>query len=339
MIFWDEVEVTFRGGKGGDGIVSFRREKYIPKGGPDGGDGGRGGDVILRADEGLNTLMDYARGGDFSAEDGNKGSGKNCTGRSGKDRVLLVPVGTLVRHIERGHILKDLSKQGAEIIIAKGGRGGRGNSYFATSVRRTPRYAQKGKDGELREVKLELKLVAEVGLVGLPNAGKSTLLSRLSAARPKIASYPFTTLVPELGVVSLGPGKSFVMVDIPGLIEGAHQGQGLGDAFLRHVDRTRVLLHLVDCSSLAPLAPLEAYRVIENELKSYSPKLLDKPRIVVATKMDDPIAKENAKLLEKELKKDVFPISAVTGEGLAQLLNAVSKKLPKPRKRKTAPAK
>lgn len=332
MMFWDEVEVTFHAGKGGDGRVSFRREKFIPKGGPDGGDGGKGGSIVLTADTGENTLLAYARQREYKALGGGAGGTKNCTGRDAKNLQLLVPVGTLVKDPKRGNTLRDLAKPGDSIVIAKGGRGGRGNKRFANAVRRVPRFAEKGKPGEIRRVKLELKLVAEVGVIGLPNAGKSTLLATLSDARPKIAPYPFTTLVPELGVVSIPGGRSFVMVDIPGLIEGAHRGVGLGDAFLRHVDRTRILLHLVDCSSTATVPPLDAYRIIREELRRYSPKLAEKASIVVATKLDDPAAASNADEVEKALKIKLVRISAVAHKGLGELLGAVSKKLPKPRK-------
>lgn len=333
MMFWDEVEVTFHAGKGGDGRVSFRREKFIPKGGPDGGDGGKGGSILLVADTGENTLMSFARQREFKAPAGAAGGSQNCSGRDAKSLTLFVPVGTLVKDPKRGNVLKDLAKPGDSIVIAKGGRGGRGNKRFANATRRTPRFAEKGKPGETRRVKLELKLVAEVGIIGLPNAGKSTLLATLSAAKPKIASYPFTTLVPELGVVSVPGGRSFVMVDIPGLIEGAHRGVGLGDAFLRHVERTKILLHLVDCSSTATVPSVEAARVIREELRSYSPKLADKPTILVATKLDDPAAAANADALDKAFKTKAIRISAASHLGLKELLGAVVKKLPKPRVR------
>ncbi len=326
-MFWDEAVVTFQAGRGGNGRVSFRREKYIPKGGPDGGNGGRGGNIILIADDGENTLQAFVRQREFHAKDGKAGGSQNCTGADARALRLLVPVGTLVKNPEKGNTLKDLAKAGESVVIAKGGRGGYGNKFFASAVRRTPRFAQEGKPGERRTVKLELKLVAEVGIVGLPNAGKSTLLSRLSAARPKIASYPFTTIVPELGVVELPEGRRFIMVDIPGLIEGAHQGHGLGVAFLRHVERTKILVHLIDCSSLATQTPEESFKTIEKELKLYSPKLMKKPRILVATKLDDPAAEENAKALEKAIGKKLIRISAVTGAGLKDLLLAISKKL------------
>ena len=319
-MFKDEAIIEVQAGKGGDGIVSFRREKFVPKGGPDGGDGGKGGSVILVADPSLNSLYKIATSPFYKAEDGKRGGGGNKTGRSGKDLIIKVPVGTLVYNAEKGNLLKDLSKPGDRVIVAKGGRGGKGNARFATPENRTPRYAEKGKRGQRRKLKLELKLIAHVGLVGLPNAGKSTLLSRISAAKPKIAEYPFTTLNPVLGIVELDLDKTFIIADIPGLIEGAHLGHGLGDKFLKHIERTKYLLHLVDCSSTAP-DPVDSFHIIRNELKAYSPKLAEKKYIVAATKMDDPLAKEKAEKLEKSLGEKVFRISAVTGLGISELLN------------------
>ena len=325
-MFRDEAVIRVRAGRGGNGAVSFRREKYVPRGGPDGGDGGRGGSVILEARPGLASLSALARAPLLQAENGRPGEGGNRTGRSGKDLIVPVPVGTLVYALPRGNLLKDLDRPGARVVVARGGKGGRGNARFATPERRTPRFAEEGRPGEERELKLELKLIAQVGLVGLPNAGKSTLLSRLSAARPRVADYPFTTLSPVLGIVELDPSRVFVMADLPGLIEGAHQGQGLGDRFLRHVERTRLLLHLVDCSSTAP-DPVESFRAVRRELEAYSPVLAAKEWIPAATKMDDPAASARADALEEALGRPVLRISAVTGQGLDRLLQALEARL------------
>ncbi len=325
-MFRDEAVIKVRAGRGGRGIVSFRREKFVPRGGPDGGDGGRGGSVILVADPGKSSLYDLAHTPVLQAENGKPGGGGNRTGRSGEDLVIPVPVGTLVYALPRGNLLKDLDRPGARVVVARGGKGGRGNARFATAERRAPRFAEEGSPGEERELKLELKLIADVGLVGLPNAGKSTLLSRLSAARPKVADYPFTTLAPVLGIVELDPSRVLVVADLPGLIEGAHQGHGLGDRFLRHVERTRLLLHLVDCSSTAP-DPVESFRVIRRELESYSPVLASKEWIGAATKMDDPAGEEKARALEEALGRPFLRISSVTGRGLKELLRALAERL------------
>ena len=325
-MFRDEAVIRVRAGRGGRGIVSFRREKYVPRGGPDGGDGGRGGSVVLEAREGLSSLYDLAHTPLLKAENGRSGEGGNRTGRSGKDLVIPVPVGTQVFALPRENLLKDLDRPGARLVAARGGRGGRGNARFATPERRAPRIAEEGEPGEERELKLVLKLIADVGLVGLPNAGKSTLLSRLSAARPKVADYPFTTLAPVLGIVELDRSRTFVMADLPGLIEGAHRGAGLGDRFLKHVERTRILLHLVDCSSGAP-DPVEAFDVIRRELEAFSKVLSAKEWIPAATKMDDPSGEERAARLEKGLGKPVLRISSVTGLGLEALLGALGERL------------
>ncbi len=326
-MFRDEVEIYVKAGDGGDGCVAFHREKYITKGGPDGGEGGDGGDVIFISDAGLNTLYHLTERYHYVAANGERGTKNNCAGKGGRDLEVLVPAGTVVKDLEHGHVLKDLSTAGERFVIAKGGRGGRGNFHFSTPSRQTPDYAEQGRPGEERKLLLELKLIAEVGLVGLPNAGKSTLLSRLSAARPKIADYPFTTLVPYLGIVA-GPGfKSLVMADLPGLIEGAHQGIGLGDRFLRHIERTRIIVHLIDAAPIAPPDPVTAYRVIRNELSSYSAELAAKPEIVVANKLDLPEAKENVERLRAELGVPVFAISGVTGAGLKELLYTLFERL------------
>jgi GTP-binding protein len=322
-MFVDEYECTVRGGKGGDGCVSLRHEAYAPRGGPDGGDGGDGGSVILSPSVHENTLYHLVGRRVYAAEDGRQGSSSNCAGRKGEDLVLQVPVGTVVYDAEHGNVLKDLDRPDAPFEVARGGRGGRGNARFATATNRTPRRAETGRPGEERRVLLSVKLIADVGLIGLPNAGKSTLLARLSRARPKIADYPFTTLEPCLGIVHLGEDRTLVMADIPGLIEGAHAGRGLGDKFLKHVERTRVLLQLVDCSPASPTEPEAAWRVIRDELESYSPELAARPTLVVATKVEDAEAAVLAKRLAQAVGAQVLPISAATGAGLPELLAAL----------------
>lgn len=320
--FIDYVKIHVQSGRGGRGCVSFRREKFIPKGGPDGGDGGRGGHVIIRADSQLYTLLDHRYKKRYRAKNGGHGMGKKMHGRDGDDMIIRVPVGTIVRDAHTGEILADLDREGAEVLVAKGGRGGLGNSHFATPVRQAPRYAQPGEEGEERELILELKLLAHVGLVGLPNAGKSTLLSRISAARPKIADYPFTTLVPNLGVVKLDDLRSFVVADIPGLIEGAHRGAGLGHRFLRHVERTSLLVHLVDVSIMSDGRPEENLEKINRELFLYGANLEKKPQVVVASKIDI-VDNKKLKGLEQYCKikgLPLFKISAVTGEGVDELI-------------------
>lgn len=324
MQFIDQAEICVRSGKGGDGCVSFRREKYVPKGGPDGGDGGAGGSVVIEVDPQLSTLVDLIGHVYWIAPPGNHGKGSNCTGRDAEDVVIKVPAGTLVYDRDNGVLLRDLVEVGDRVIVVRGGRGGRGNAYFASSTHQTPRESQPGEAGEERWLRLELKLIAEVGIIGLPNAGKSTLLSRVSRARPKIADYPFTTLVPNLGIVSLSGFRSFVIADMPGLIEGAHEGVGLGDRFLRHSERTRVLLHLID---LFPVegqpTPAEAYRIVRGELEKYSAELAEKPELVVANKLDLSIEEEEPALAElrKELGSDVLAISGVTGKGVEDVVN------------------
>jgi GTP-binding protein len=320
--FVDEVDLHVRGGRGGDGCCAFRREKYVPYGGPSGGDGGDGGGVVLEASRALNTLSPLRNRGLYSAESGNHGEGKLRQGSSGNDLVIAVPVGTLVRSVETGEPLGDLTRDGQRLVIAAGGRGGRGNARFATATQRAPRRKEPGRTGGDLWIHLELKLLADVGLVGLPNAGKSTLISRISAARPKIAGYPFTTLVPNLGVVDWGEHQSFVVADIPGLIRGSHLGQGLGDQFLRHVERTTVLVHLVDVSDMGD-APREAVEIIESELEAFDATLLDRPRILVATKLDaatEGERREALRLVARERGLELFEISAATGEGLDALV-------------------
>lgn len=317
MKFVDEVELILASGHGGAGCVGFRREKYVPFGGPDGGDGGDGGRVVLVADPQLGTLLDFRHKKAMRAENGLPGQGSNKAGRRGKDLRLRLPVGTLVYDAAEGEVLADLVEPGAETVLLPGGQGGRGNARFATSTNRAPRHAQPGLPGEERRLRLELKLMADVGLLGFPNAGKSTLISRISAARPKIADYPFTTLVPNLGVVGWGEGKSFVVADIPGLIEGASQGAGLGIQFLRHVERTRLLLHLVDPSDERDA--LEKYHVLRRELAAFDPELAKRPERVVLTKLDVTEVREQLSDLVARFADEgveVWPISALTGEGL-----------------------
>ena len=320
--FLDEVDIEVFGGDGGNGCMSFRREKFIPRGGPDGGDGGNGGSVYLIADVQYNTLQHLAGHHHWRAERGGHGLGKNCHGKKGADIYVRVPPGTIIYDSEHGTSMKDLSEPGQSICVSRGGRGGRGNTAFKSATLQAPRISEPGTEGEIRKLHLELKLIADVGLVGKPNAGKSTLLSRLSAARPKIAAYPFTTLSPNLGIVELANYRRFVMADIPGLIEGAHEGAGLGDAFLRHVERTRLLVHMVD------LCPLEGdattnYLAIRRELERYSPTLAAKPEIVVGNKTDLTGSDEHLAALRKAIGVEVFPISAVTGRGLEALTQRI----------------
>lgn len=325
-VFVDYVKIYVKAGDGGDGAVSFRREKFVPRGGPDGGDGGVGGDVILVATPDVHTLSDYRFDKHHKAGSGENGRGARKFGRDGADLVLKVPPGTVVKDAETQEVLCDLVRPGQRFIAARGGLGGRGNFHFRNSVRQAPRFAEKGEPGEERWIILELKLIADVGLVGFPNAGKSTLISRVSGAKPKIADYPFTTLVPNLGVVDLEDGRGFVMADIPGLIEGAHAGAGLGHYFLRHVSRCKVLVHLVDLAPFEERDPIQDFEVIERELKLYDPELAARPRLVAGNKVDMPGAAEKLELLRRGLEPKgyrVFGISAVTGEGVDELLRAI----------------
>ncbi|MDW7709085.1 MAG: GTPase ObgE [Deferrisomatales bacterium] len=324
MKFVDEVELVLGSGRGGAGCVSFRREIFVPKGGPDGGDGGDGGSVILVGDAGLGTLLDFRHRKAMRAEPGRSGEGARRSGRRGKDLRLRLPVGTVVHDAETGEELAEVLEGGREVVLLPGGKGGQGNARFATPTNRAPRYAQPGLEGEERRVRLELKLMADVGLVGFPNAGKSTFISRVSAARPKIADYPFTTLVPNLGVVSWAEGKAYVVADIPGLIEGAHRGAGLGIQFLRHVERTRVLVHLID--PMEGLDPLKKYRVLRAELEAFDPALAGRPERVVLTKADLSGAGEGFPALQEAFRAqgvEVCLVSAVTGEGLPELVREI----------------
>lgn len=325
-MFVDHVKVFVKGGDGGDGMVSFRREKYIAFGGPSGGDGGKGADVIFIVDEGLRTLMDFRYQRHFKATRGDHGGSKNMHGRGGKDMIVKVPPGTIVKDAETDTIIADLVEHGQTAVIARGGRGGRGNSRFATPQNTAPEISEKGEPGVSRDIILELKVLADVGLVGFPSVGKSTLLSVVSAAKPKIADYHFTTLVPNLGMVEMDDHRTFVMADLPGLIEGAHQGVGLGHQFLRHIERTRVIVHVIDMSGLEGREPIEDYHTINSELEQYNMRLTERPQIIVANKMDMPGAEENLAAFKEALDDDelqVFSISALTRTGLDPLMYAV----------------
>jgi len=319
-LFIDEADITVKAGDGGDGCVAFRRESHVLRGGPSGGDGGHGGDVILRADPSVDTLLDFKGHHHWRAQRGLPGSGSNCTGRSGEDLIIRVPAGTQVFDLDTGLMIRDLVTPGDQFVVAKGGKGGFGNQRFATPTRQTPDFATPGEEGQERRLHLELKLIADVGLLGLPNAGKSTLLSVLSAARPKIADYPFTTTEPCLGIVEASPERRFVMADLPGLIAGAHQGVGLGDRFLKHVERTRLLVHLVEPSPSDGSDPLQNYRTIRHEVAQYSAELAARPEIVVVSKMDLTGADDVRELLQGELGCPVLGISGASHRGLKELV-------------------
>jgi GTP-binding protein len=329
-MFVDEADIAVKAGDGGNGCMSFRREKYIPKGGPDGGDGGRGGHVILRADEQLNTLQHLAGHHDWRAERGGHGMGKKRDGRNGQDCVIRVPPGTLVYDADHDTLLKDLAAPDAQVVVARGGKGGRGNTHFKSATNQAPRQFEEGEDGQARRLHLELKLIADAGLVGKPNAGKSTLLSRLSKARPKIAAYPFTTLTPQLGIVELPDFRRFVLADIPGLIEGAHAGSGLGDEFLRHIERTRLLVHLVDINPIDGSDPATDYHAIRRELELFSDVLAAKPQLVVANKMDLTDSEQKLAEFREAIGREVLAISAVTGQGLVPLTEQIMNRLEEP---------
>jgi GTP-binding protein len=327
MQFMDEVEIDVEAGRGGDGLVCFRREKYVEFGGPNGGDGGDGGSVILLAQEDVDSLLPLSHRKEWKAKDGDPGGPNNRHGASAGDLVLLVPPGTIVRDGKHGFILKDLSAAGEQIIAAQGGKGGKGNTRFKSSTNRAPRQSTPGEPGEARTLKLELKVIADVGLIGKPNAGKSTLLSRLSRARPEIAPYPFTTKHPNLGRVQVDYDRSFIMADIPGLIEGASDGVGLGHEFLRHIERACILVHLVEPAPTDGTNPLENYRAIRAELEKFNPALLERPEIVAVTKADLPEGEEFCKQLAEELGREVLLISAVTGQNLNTLVAAIAKEI------------
>lgn len=327
MRFVDEVEILIQAGKGGNGCKSFLREKYKPKGGPDGGDGGKGGDVVIRADGRRNTLLDLHFRKQYRAENGHHGKGKQQHGRKGADLILHVPPGTLLIDAETGRLLKDLRRPGDSFLAARGGRGGRGNMRFAGPSRRAPDFAEKGLPGEIRRIRCELKLLADVGIVGMPNAGKSTLISRISAARPKIADYPFTTLVPHLGIVRADEDRSFVVADIPGIVPGASKGLGLGLRFLRHIERTAVLLFLIDLADPLQEDPIETYGILKTELERYNPHLLAKQRVVALNKIDLPLAKSRMRKLRGRSTPDGLPLmftSAHTGAGLRPLVSRLA---------------
>lgn len=345
MKFVDEVKVTIVSGHGGPGAVSFRRESYAPRGGPDGGDGGKGGDVVFKTSKHINSLVDYKNLKVYSAENGHPGAGVNCSGQNGKDLVMIVPQGTVIRSFE-GEVLYDLTDID-EVKVLSGGRGGKGNAFFKTSINQAPEHAQPGEDGQSLEIVLELKLIADVGIIGFPNAGKSTLISRISAAKPKIADYPFTTLTPQLGVVKVGDYSSFVVADIPGLIKGAHQGVGLGITFLKHIERTRLFLHLVDISGMSGRDPMQDYEDIQYELKMYDEMnrdkdgffpLMEREQIVVLNKIDL-LSKEQIEKTKQQFKKkygvDTFAVSAVSGRNMQELLVAVADKILKSKEENT----
>ena len=327
-MFIDSAKISVRSGSGGNGVIHWRREKYVPKGGPDGGNGGKGGDVVVRAEKQLTTLLDFRYKKRYVAQNGEPGEGSNREGRSGQDILIKVPCGTIIKYAMTGEVIGDLVDHGAQLVIARGGRGGKGNSEFATSTNQAPRISTPGEEGKDFQVELELKLLADVGLVGLPNAGKSTLISKISAAKPKIADYPFTTLVPNLGMVYFQEGKSFVVADIPGLIEGAHEGKGLGTQFLRHIERTRVLVYLIECTSADPK---KDFLTLRNELRSFNPSLPKKPSLVALTKLD--LGDESLRKAVKKVKFPkgipVFAISAVSGEHLDELVAGMWKRLEK----------
>ncbi|MFZ3101997.1 MAG: GTPase ObgE [Desulfitobacteriaceae bacterium] len=329
-MFYDQARIYVKGGDGGSGAVAFRREKYVPEGGPSGGDGGRGGSVVFVADEGLRTLVDFRYKRQYKADRGEHGQTKNMHGKGGEDLVIRIPVGTLIKDADNGQVLADITEQGQRVIIAHGGRGGRGNARFLSNANKAPTLSENGEPGVDHWLMLELKLLADVGLVGFPNVGKSTIISRVSAAKPKIADYHFTTLVPNLGVVDIEDGESFVIADIPGLIEGAHTGAGLGHDFLRHTERTKLILHILDISGSEERDPLNDFKIIQEELRLYRTRLDERPVLVVANKMDVSGAVENLGRLRIELGEQykIYPVSAATGEGLSTLMYDISTMLP-----------
>jgi GTP-binding protein len=330
--FIDEAKIYVKSGDGGRGCVSFRREKYVPRGGPNGGDGGEGGDVVMIARENMTSLLDHRYQQHYRAKRGEHGKGKNQHGKNAVTFFVPVPLGTVVKDADTGEVLGDLTTDEETLLVAKGGRGGKGNARFVTSVNQAPKIAEPGGEGEEKTLLLELKLLADVGIIGFPNAGKSTLISRISAARPKIADYPFTTLVPNLGVVSYDDGRTFVVADIPGLIEGAHEGAGLGIQFLRHIERTKLLVHVLDLSPITEREPIEDYETMNRELKAYSEELSRKPQIVAPNKIDITESREKLKEIKKyfdDKKIKIFPISSATGDGLKELVREIGKNLDK----------
>ncbi|MGQ0793248.1 MAG: GTPase ObgE [Deltaproteobacteria bacterium] len=326
--FIDEAKIYVKSGAGGRGSMSFRREKFVPKGGPDGGDGGRGGDVIIIAERNMASLLDHRYHQRYKAEKGENGRGSDQHGKNAVDLIIPVPVGTIVKDFDTGQILADMTQDCGSFVVAKGGRGGKGNARFKSSTNQAPRYYEPGGDAEERTLALELKLLADVGIIGFPNAGKSTLISKISAARPKIADYPFTTLVPNLGVVRYHEDKTFVVADIPGLIKGAHEGTGLGVRFLKHIERTRVIVHLLDLSPETERDPMEDYKTLNAELKLYSAELALKPQIIALNKIDITESKDALKKLKTKFRRrkiEVFPVSSATGEGVAELVREMTK--------------
>ncbi len=323
-MFIDEVTIEVHAGNGGDGCLAFRREKYIPMGGPFGGNGGRGSNIVFKVDTGLHTLLDLRYNRIIKGKKGANGEGKNCHGKNSEDVIIRVPQGTVVTDLDSGFVVADMRGKEDEVIVAYGGRGGRGNTAFKTQSNPAPNFCEKGEPGEVKYLKVELKLLADVGLVGLPSVGKSTIISQVSRSKPKIAAYHFTTLTPNLGVVKANDGRSFVMADLPGLIEGASQGEGLGDRFLRHIERTRVIAHVLDMSGFEGRDPYEDYQVIQNELKSFSEKLIQKPQIIIANKMDLEGAEENLKKFKEKVDAPIYPVSAMNQEGLDPVLTALA---------------
>lgn len=323
-MFIDEVTIEVHAGNGGDGCLAFRREKYIPMGGPFGGNGGRGSNIVFKVDTGLHTLLDLRYNRIIKGKKGANGEGKNCHGKNSEDVIIRVPQGTVVTDLDSGFVVADMRGKEDEVIVAYGGRGGRGNTAFKTQSNPAPNFCEKGEPGEVKYLKVELKLLADVGLVGLPSVGKSTIISQVSRSKPKIAAYHFTTLIPNLGVVKANDGRSFVMADLPGLIAGASEGEGLGDRFLRHIERTRVIAHVLDMSGFEGRDPYEDYQVIQNELKSFSEKLIQKPQIIIANKMDLEGAEENLKEFKKKVDAPIYPVSAMNQEGLDPVLTALA---------------
>lgn len=319
-MFIDEVIIELNAGRGGNGCMAFRREKYVEMGGPFGGNGGHGGNIIFEVDEGLNTLIDLRMKKIYKAKQGEHGEGKGCNGKNAEDLIIKVPLGTVITDTDTNLIIGDLTKKGDRVIAANGGRGGRGNMAFATRANPAPAFCENGEPGEEKKVKVELKLLADVGLVGMPSVGKSTFISKISAAKPKIAAYHFTTLSPNLGVVKTKDNRSFVVADLPGLIEGASLGEGLGDRFLKHIERTRVIAHIIDMSAFEGRNPIEDYKIINKELESFNKKIMDKPQIIIANKMDMETSLENLEKFKSEINLPIYPISAVTGEGIDEVL-------------------